>query len=261
VRDFDDAQARGNAQKIVDEIVNRIPGFEIVEQDVNRNARVCENRVPPVAVLRRFLSLCAVSQPAHWPCESDVCLRRLSPYIHWQLRWPLARTRSVTITPAQLSTRIAIEMALLSDVRVIAHIRSLLVAPVCLLRAWDYGTTDQSFPCWSVLELESSNTGIAYCENGYGPAQPWGLVALTGQHMSMGVDSAWFPRFLDAYFDSAAADLPIWRVYQSSGDHALRTPISPEGTWDETWTQVEHLRAARPQYRYDCDQSIYRSGA
>src|SRR3546814_4621244 len=45
---------------------------------------------------------------------------------------------------------------------------------------------------------------IVYCESGFGPERPWGLVHLGGQHMSMGDDSGWFPIFLDAYFGSFA---------------------------------------------------------
>jgi hypothetical protein len=34
----------------------------------------------------------------------------------------------------------------------------------------------------------------------------------------MGMDSSWFTAFLDAYFESAAAELAIWRVAKDAPD-------------------------------------------
>jgi hypothetical protein len=48
--------------------------------------------------------------------------------------------------------------------------------PNPVMRGWDYGTDDEAYPCWSLLEHKASNTGIAYCESGFGPGSPWGLV-------------------------------------------------------------------------------------
>jgi len=58
--------------------------------------------------------------------------------------------------------------------------------------------------CWTVLEHQPSGTGIAYCEEGFGPDFPWGLVFLSGPHMSMGMDSAWFASLEDAVRKSPA---------------------------------------------------------
>ena len=92
------------------------------------------------------------------------------------------------------------ELATLNDRRVIAQLRSFMVARVPQMRAWDYGAAGDAYPCWLVLAQKSQNTGIAYCESGFGPRMPWGLLFLEGtEHMSMGMDSGWFDRFLDAY--------------------------------------------------------------
>ncbi len=91
----------------------------------------------------------------------------------------------------------------LDDARVTAHVRRLLVPPSPVMRGWDYGTEDEAYPCWSVLEHNASNTGIAYCESGFGPSFPWGLVFFTGtENMSIGMDSGWFQCFLEAYLDA-----------------------------------------------------------
>ena len=73
----------------------------------------------------------------------------------------------------------------------VQRIQELLVSPYAVQRAWDYGNSGDTFECWTVLEHWPSNTAITYCERGFGPAYPWGLVFLTGDHMSIGMDSAW----------------------------------------------------------------------
>ena len=61
------------------------------------------------------------------------------------------------------------------DAPLMAAVRPLLIAPHLEQREWDYGADDQTYPCWIVLEHLPSNTGIAYCAEGFGPAAPWGL--------------------------------------------------------------------------------------
>ena len=85
-----------------------------------------------------------------------------------------------------------------------SQIEQLLIAPRLEHRAWDYGSVCETFPCWFVLEHHKSNTGIAYCELGFGPRHPWGLMFLAGQHSSMGSDASWYPRFIEAFTDSMA---------------------------------------------------------
>ena len=164
----------------------------------------------------------------------------------------------MTIDAAALLTLIEAELATLSDSRIAAHIRTLLVMPVPVMRGWDYGRDGEQYPCWTVLEHAASNTGLAYCEHGFGPRSPWGLVFLKGDESqtSIGMDCSWFTTFLQAFFESMAAkELPIWRVF--STDSAGRTqPISDEGGWDETWSRVLTLRKSDSAHRYDCGNSI-----
>jgi hypothetical protein len=87
---------------------------------------------------------------------------------------------------------------------VLPHIRKLLVEPYSVEREWDYGTSSQTYICWTVLEHRKSNTGIAYCEYGFGPENPWGLVFLSGSHMGIGMDAGWFPRLEIAFKESMA---------------------------------------------------------
>ena len=160
-------------------------------------------------------------------------------------------------TATTVSALIEDELHRLDDPRVVDHVRSLLVPPQVQMRPWDYGAANDTYPCWLAFAHRPSNTGIAYCEFGFGPAHPWGLLFLEGSaHMSMGMDSGWFEHFLDAYFDSpASADLPIWRVFQ--GHDFPGSPISGESGWEETWAKVMRLREEQPDQRFYCWQSVY----
>jgi hypothetical protein len=102
------------------------------------------------------------------------------------------------VTATSLTALIESELSALKDLRVIDHIRNLLIAPHPQMRPWDYGTPGESYPCWLVLADTSPNAGIAYCESGFGPSTPWGLISVRGENVSMGMDSGWFKYFLDA---------------------------------------------------------------
>ncbi len=163
----------------------------------------------------------------------------------------------MAITAAVLKRLIADELETVADGRIQAHVRSLLVEPVPVLRDWDYGKPGEQYACWSVLNHDPSNTGIAYCEEGFGPQRPWGLGHLSGSDgMSIGMDSGWYGAFMDAYFESfAATDLPMWRIFRTSRETG-RIPISAEQEWGRAWEEIEKLRARDPESRYDCDHSI-----
>lgn len=82
-------------------------------------------------------------------------------------------------------------------------------------RAWDYGAKGVMYPCWTILEHVGSNTGVAYCTDGFGPAYPWGLVFLTGSHMSMGMDCSWYSSLEGAVRGGRAWDGPNPESFES----------------------------------------------
>jgi hypothetical protein len=100
------------------------------------------------------------------------------------------------------------EVRRICDSRMVDRIRGLAVTPYPVERSWDYGEPGERYTCWTVLEHAKSNTGIAYCAEGFGPADPWGFVFLSGPHMSIGMDSAWFASLEDAFRESMAWDEP-----------------------------------------------------
>jgi len=162
------------------------------------------------------------------------------------------------ITASVLGTLIENELAGLSDPRVVQHVRGMLVEPHVVLLDWDYGNPGEQYPCWIVLGDSQSANEIAYCEYGFGPRCPWGLVTYQREKevRSMGMDSGWFTSFLDAFFESnASAELPIWKAIKVEAD-GTRTPLTEEGAWDTTWRCIFELRARDPTGHYECGHSI-----
>ena len=96
------------------------------------------------------------------------------------------------------------ELARIADAALLARIRELLVEPYPVDRGWDYGTLGETMTCWTVLKHHPSNMGIAYCPSGFGPSDPWGLVFLSGAHMRIGMDCAWFVSLESAMRESMA---------------------------------------------------------
>jgi hypothetical protein len=96
------------------------------------------------------------------------------------------------------------QLVRVSSARVAKLIRELLVSPYRVAREWDYGDPGQTYPCWTVLEHPPSSTGIAYCEQGFGPSHPWGLVSLSDEHTSIGPDFCWYDALEVAFRESMA---------------------------------------------------------
>ncbi len=91
--------------------------------------------------------------------------------------------------------KIHAELSRIVDEPLLVAMKPLLVTPRCEKREWDYGTLGQNFECWIVLEHLPTNTCVAYCDLGFGPSSPWGLLFIAGDHISMGMDSGWYSNF------------------------------------------------------------------
>jgi hypothetical protein len=107
-------------------------------------------------------------------------------------------------TEANVNNLVATEISRISQAELVNRIRELLVEVRCEHREWDYGEAGKTYPCWIVAEHPDSNTAIAYCEQGFGPSYPWGLLSIQGQHMSIGMDCSWFVSLEQAFRDSLA---------------------------------------------------------
>jgi hypothetical protein len=89
------------------------------------------------------------------------------------------------------------EIARIEQPELVAFAKSLRIAARPEERPWDYGNDGQTFLCWVAFAHAASNTAIAYCSTGFGPAYPWGVLFLT-EPRNMGADSQWFASVEDA---------------------------------------------------------------
>jgi hypothetical protein len=159
---------------------------------------------------------------------------------------------------AEVAAAVDEDLANLQDPRVLASIKAFRVTPPTSIRLrWDYGKPDETFDGWLVFSDPGHRTGIVYCDQGFGPRNPWGLIATRETSPSMGMDSGWFGRFIDAYWDCfSATDLPIWKVIRRNKDRSSRTPVTQEISWEEAWSIVYRLRKEDPAHEYDCEHDI-----
>ncbi len=149
----------------------------------------------------------------------------------------------MTVSSAEeMSSIVKRELERISDSIVLEALQHLCVVPSCHERRWDYGP-GLSYQCWSVAEHEESNTLYIYCEEGFGPLIPWGIVSLSGTEM--GMDSNWFETLERAFYDSFAADpLPIWNVVKrNTADNERLVATSLRG--DEAWALRSKLNVNR----------------
>jgi hypothetical protein len=153
-----------------------------------------------------------------------------------------------------IACQIEEELAAFGDAEIVAFIRAHVIAPRPLMLGWDYGPSeDATMRDWVVFEDTIAGARIVFCSNGFGLQYLWGLVSLKEEVPRVGTDSAWFPSFLDAFFDSfSSTRLNIYRVIATHPD-GTRAILSEEGGWDETWEQVMDLRRTRSDVRYDCE--------
>ena len=160
--------------------------------------------------------------------------------------------------PAFLNALITTELAAVADERVVGAISSLLVEPRAGLIDWDYGSPNQQFNCWTVFHDRLNNTEIVFCEEGFGPSMPWGLVpADAGDgRRSMGMDSGWFETFLEAWFDSfSATDLDVWRVFETDAA-GLSRAVTAELAWDAAWLRRDELASSNMDAQYHVDSPL-----
>ena len=176
-----------------------------------------------VAALRAYLAgACRVAGPLRvyvvWAGEEGRVLPReaaVTPAHFGGDGFGLCGPELLTVTEhmvvrdgTQIARLVRNELECITDERVRETISRLLVEPRCELRSWDYGPEGVAYPCWIVLEHAPSNTGIAFCDTGFGPMSPWGLLFLRGQDLSMGMDSQWYNSLEDAFRQSMACDFP-----------------------------------------------------
>ena len=106
-------------------------------------------------------------------------------------------------TAATIETLVEDEIRRIEQADLVALARKLRVPARLEDVPWDYGKEGQTYPCWIVLDHAPSNTAVAYCSEGFGPSDPWGLLFIC-EPRSMGMDSQWYVSLEDALRASPA---------------------------------------------------------
>lgn len=159
---------------------------------------------------------------------------------------------------AEVAAALDADLHNLRDPRVRASIEAFRVPmPNPIRLAWDYGEPGETFDGWLVFDDPGQRMGIVYCEKGFGPTSPWGLITTGDTCPSMGMDSGWFRRFIEAYLESfSATDLPIWRVVRWTRGDASHERITGELSWEEAWRMVDRLKKEDAAHLFGCEHDI-----
>jgi len=78
-------------------------------------------------------------------------------------------------------------------------ISAILVEPFTEPREWDYSENTKHL-CW-VIAKPDEHSYFAYCEGGFGPSAPWGIISIDSSG-SIGPDSCWYQFLEDLYIDA-----------------------------------------------------------
>lgn len=149
----------------------------------------------------------------------------------------------MTISQQEVNSLINNEIESIDDPLIVSALRPILIEPEIREMDWNYGPEGQKYACWVVARDQTSDTEIVYCEDGFGPETPFGLVGIS--YNDMGMDSGWFASLVEAYCESfMAVYLAIWNVVEVSeiGAHKL---ISGPLKQDEAFTILWELRRGK----------------
>jgi hypothetical protein len=101
---------------------------------------------------------------------------------------------------------------------------ALVMEPRLEERTWEYAepSEPERYPCWVVAEAPARGILVVYCEHGFGPERPWGILRRAND--SLGMDSECCSRFEDAAIGAGLLDEP--RLALPSGiNYPPMTPL------------------------------------
>lgn len=101
----------------------------------------------------------------------------------------------------ELCSAVSQEVDTVSDLSAKDLFESLLIEPIAMRCAWDYGEPGETYDCWKVARHPGVAVAIVHCERGFGPQLPFGLVSDREDVPSMGMDSGWFSTLREAAAD------------------------------------------------------------
>jgi hypothetical protein len=104
------------------------------------------------------------------------------------------------------------QLATVTDPGRLAALRTLLLAePRREERDWDYGEPGERYPYWVVAEAPDRRIMLVYCEQGFGPEFPWGVLfndpsgQAAPEELTLGMDAQW-----NWYLEEAFVRSGLW---------------------------------------------------
>jgi hypothetical protein len=101
---------------------------------------------------------------------------------------------------------VAAELERASDADCRDRLANVLVEPSFLPLSWEYGALGATRLCCVVARLGDGDRALVYCEDGFGPQEPWGAVSLA--EASMGGDDQWYGSLYDAAIGAGLCMVP-----------------------------------------------------
>ena len=101
---------------------------------------------------------------------------------------------------------VAAELERAVDAACRERLAGVLVEPAFVSLAWEYGALGATRTCCIVARLGDGDRAIVYCEDGFGPREPWGAVSLS--EASMGEDDQWYGSLVDAAIAAGLCQTP-----------------------------------------------------
>jgi len=110
-------------------------------------------------------------------------------------------------------------------------LESLLVEPREEWREWDYGEPGEGFAYWVVGEALEQGIVLAYCEHGFGPQFPWGILfvdapgQVSPEPHTLGMDAQW-----NWYLEEAFVRAGLWAGARDPDELWMLSPKERFGT-------------------------------
>ena len=109
-------------------------------------------------------------------------------------------------TPPAMKALVSSELERVPETGCKDRLAGLLVEPSFVPLAWEYGAIGATRMCCIVARLEDGDQALVYCEDGFGPREPWGAISLGAA--SMGGDDQWYGSLYDAAIGAGLCSAP-----------------------------------------------------
>jgi hypothetical protein len=107
---------------------------------------------------------------------------------------------------AEVSRLVECELASIDDPSRREALRALLSQPIAVDLGWGYGKPGERHQCWVVGHSRDGSQRLVYCDKGFGPSDPWGIVGVSEDWM--GMDCQWHVGLEHAAIGAGSLDAP-----------------------------------------------------